>query len=50
MKGVAGVFTFTKTSDVDPEHELKVQMIVACRTPMEVILRFHSSTSCLLFA
>lgn len=45
MRGVAGVFTFVKPVPGKPEEKLKVQMIVAARTPMEIILNFHSSES-----
>lgn len=41
FKGIAGVFTFTrKQSD---GSKLRVQIIVAVRSPVEVILRFPSS-------
>ena len=43
FKGIAAVFTFKKRSS--DGKELQVQIIVAVRSPMEVILRFHSSTS-----
>lgn len=47
MRGVAGVFNFVKkVSDEEDSEELKVQMIVAAGSPMEVILYFHSSESC----
>ncbi|CAL1699941.1 unnamed protein product [Somion occarium] len=41
LKGIAGVFTFEKKSARG--EELKVQIIVAVRSTMEVILRFHST-------
>ena len=41
FKGIAGVYTFEKIGkDGDT---LKVQIMFAARTPIEVILRFHSS-------
>ncbi|KAI0801954.1 hypothetical protein BC629DRAFT_156478 [Irpex lacteus] len=43
LKGVAGVFTFVKTSPVNPFKKLQVQVVVATYTPMEVILNFHST-------
>ena len=43
LQGIAGVFTFKKENS-DGE-ELKVQIMVAVRSPMEVIFRFHSSMS-----
>ena len=43
MIGVAAVFTFHKPSPVSPDKKLQVQVIVAKRSPIEVILRFHSS-------
>ena len=42
MPGVADIFTFHKR-DADEGPLLKVQIIAARRTPMEVILGFHSS-------
>lgn len=45
MRGVAGVFNFLKESPSG--EELKVQMIVAARSPMEIILNFHSSELCM---
>ncbi len=45
MRGVAGVFTFVKSVPGKLEEVLKVQMIVAARAPMEIILNFHSSES-----
>ena len=42
MPGVADIFNFHKR-DADEGPLLKVQIIVARRTPMEVILGFHSS-------
>ncbi|KAI0684139.1 hypothetical protein BC835DRAFT_1293861 [Cytidiella melzeri] len=42
MKGVSAVFTFAKSSS-QGEHDLQVQVIVASRSPMEVILYFHST-------
>ena len=42
FKGIAGVFNFVKTA---PDgRTLKIQLIVAVRSPIEVILRYHSST------
>jgi hypothetical protein len=41
MRGVASVFNFFKTSPQG--SELKVQLITASQTPMEIILQFHSS-------
>ncbi|KAI0782546.1 hypothetical protein C8Q75DRAFT_727557 [Abortiporus biennis] len=43
MRGVAGVFDFVKSSPNDPEEELKIQMIVAEHSIMEIILEFHST-------
>ena len=43
MRGVAAVFTFHKPSPVQADKRLQVQVIVGCRSPMEVILYFHSS-------
>ena len=43
LKGIAAVFTFEKRSS--DGKELQVQIFVAVRSPMEVILRFHSCTS-----
>jgi len=43
MRGVAAVFTFVKPSPSDANVELKVQVIVAARTAMEIILNFHST-------
>lgn len=43
MRGVAAVFNFVKRSLQNPEVELKVQVIVAKESPMEIILCFHSS-------
>ena len=43
MPGVADILTFRRRSTVDKSKSLKVQLIVARRTPMEVILGFHSS-------
>lgn len=43
FKGITAVFTFRKHSTHG--EELQVQVIVAVRSPMEVILRFHSSMS-----
>ena len=43
MKGIAGVFTFKKTSC--DGQELKVQVMVAVRSTLEVILNYHSSMS-----
>lgn len=40
MPGVAGILTFHKEGN---HGRLKVQIIVARRTPMEVVLGFHSS-------
>ena len=47
FKGIAAVFTFKKRSGHD--KQLQVQVIVAVRSPMEVVLKFHSSTLCSLF-
>lgn len=44
-RGIAGVFSFVRASRADSAKEDKVQMIVASRTPVEVILAFHSSGS-----
>ena len=45
FKGIAGVFNFAK---VAPDSTmLKVQLMVAVRSPMDVILRYHSSMSAL---
>lgn len=41
MPGVADILTFVKTQT--DGTKLKVQLIIARRTPMEVILGFHSS-------
>ncbi len=51
MQGVVAVYTFTKPDpcavDVDEDEEeareLKVQIIVAKKSPMAAILNFHSS-------
>lgn len=43
MRGVTSVFTFVKTKEFDPTEELKVQVIIATQTPMEIIVNFHSS-------
>ena len=45
MRGVAGVFNFVKKGKECPgdEAERKVQLIIAARTPMEIILYYHSS-------
>lgn len=43
LRGIAGVFTFKKRG-ADGE-ERKVQIMVAVRSPIEVIFRFHSSMS-----
>ena len=41
FKGIAGVFNFVKTA---PDGRmLKIQLMVAVRSPIEVILRYHSS-------
>ena len=45
FRGVASVFTFQKKTESDT---LKVQLIVAKRSSMEVILHFHSSMFLLL--
>lgn len=42
MRGVAGVFNFV-IPDPRSGEELKVQLIVAANTPMEIVLNFHSS-------
>ena len=42
FRGIAAVFTFEKDQAVG--NKLKVQVMAAVRSPMEVILRFHSST------
>ena len=43
FKGVGGVFNFVKTL---PNGEtLKIQLIVAVRSPIEIIMRYHSSKS-----
>ena len=41
FKGIASVFNFKKCTSRN--ETLKVQVIVAARSPMEIILRFHSS-------
>ncbi|KAH9942558.1 hypothetical protein B0H21DRAFT_523328 [Amylocystis lapponica] len=43
MRGVATVYTFEKTTQGVPESVLKVQLVIASRTPIEVILSFHST-------
>lgn len=43
FRGVSCVFTFEKKVQ-SSEKPLKVQVIVATQCPMEVVLRFHSST------
>ncbi|KAI0083366.1 hypothetical protein BDY19DRAFT_702552 [Irpex rosettiformis] len=43
MKGITAVFTFHKPCPVRPGEERQVQVIVATRSPMEVVLRFHST-------
>lgn len=43
FKGIAGLFGFTKSTS--GSKEVKVQMMVVVRSPIEVILRSHSSTS-----
>ncbi|KAH9948728.1 hypothetical protein B0H21DRAFT_210856 [Amylocystis lapponica] len=43
MRGVATVFTFEKPMQGAPESALKVQLIIASHTPMEIILCFHST-------
>ena len=47
LRGVSAIYTFTKESESVPGDILKVQIIVAHRSPMEIILNFHSSQSCL---
>jgi hypothetical protein len=42
MRGVGAVFNFIKKSH-DESQELKVQVITASTTPLEIILQFHSS-------
>ena len=42
FKGIAAVFTFKKGQAKG--EDLKVQVMASVRSPMEVILRFHSST------
>ena len=42
FRGISAVFTFQKRSK--DGTNLKVQVMAAVRSPMEVILRFHSST------
>jgi hypothetical protein len=46
MRGVSGVYNFVK----EGFPELKVQLISAVRSPLEVILSFHSSEFGFLFA
>ncbi|KAK7686688.1 hypothetical protein QCA50_010288 [Cerrena zonata] len=41
FKGIAGVFTFEKGQPGG--RKLKVQIMVAVRSPMEIILQFHST-------
>ncbi|CAL1699943.1 unnamed protein product [Somion occarium] len=43
MVGVAAVFTFVKPSQTEAGKELKVQVIVSVRAPMEIILYYHST-------
>lgn len=43
MPGVADIFTFRREQEDGKSMALKVQVIVARRAPMEVILGFHSS-------
>ncbi|OCH90000.1 hypothetical protein OBBRIDRAFT_693748, partial [Obba rivulosa] len=43
MRGVASVLTFRKPSAAPGREDLKVQMIIAARAPMEVVLGFHST-------
>ncbi|THG97736.1 hypothetical protein EW026_g4321 [Hermanssonia centrifuga] len=43
MRGVSTIYTFKKPSAHDSANDLKVQIIVAFRSPMEVILNFHST-------
>lgn len=43
MPGVADILTFRRGQGDDRSEALKVQLIVARRAPMEVILGFHSS-------
>ena len=40
MPGVSAIYTFHREV---PPTRVKVQVIVACRAPMEIILGFHSS-------
>jgi len=40
---IRAVYTFTKAAPSGSDAELKVQCIVASRSPMEVILSFHST-------
>ena len=42
---ICSIYNFKKPDQRNPEEELKVQVIVACNTPMEVILNFHSGES-----
>ena len=42
---ICAIYNFKKPNPSHPEEELKVQVIVACSTPMEVVLQFHSSAS-----
>lgn len=44
MKGVSAVYTFLKHDETRAPRQLKVQIIVALRCPMDVILSFHSCT------
>ncbi|KAK7680745.1 hypothetical protein QCA50_016053 [Cerrena zonata] len=41
LKGIAGVFTFKKPASCG--QELKIQIMVACRSTMDVVLRYHST-------
>ena len=45
FRGIAGVFNFKKIAS--DGTKLKIQLMVAVRSPMEVILRYHSSMSTL---
>ena len=42
-QGVIAVFTFTKDHPEEEDAELKVQVVVALKAPMDVVMDFHSS-------
>ena len=43
LHGISSVFTFVKPKRRGSRNDTQVQVVVATRTPMQVVLKFHSS-------